>query len=872
MLSQRELIKEIPSGRFHSALMTSFSINLYYWEIQLLRSLAGKGINFVSALVDSDCLSEQLLKYSQAFSDRKPLDFSLHGYKMKGAFHPKIQFYAGRESVLALVGSGNLTIMGHGRNLEVWCPVLVDSTKSPAYPFVRNVWSYLKGLYQELGPEAENIIRSIEENCAILREDFDGAETEHFIGDDSIRFFTNQNTSLFNQCHEWIGGERIKTITVMSPFYDSKAELVKALYSLYKPQEIRLIIEDGFGALPKRKSIPEYVKLYKWSEIKDSCGMKCQDFFHSKCFFFEGELNHYMLCGSANASVAAFGLQDVMPSNHEACVGFKSKTTDYFKLTGFTLDDTINADDIDDMVGTQDATEKHGPHVLWIKEASYIYDSFNLSIDNKGVETNASITFYAGNRSLLLSIDKRIKAGTEIISGRFKDAINPLYVEITNKNGELISNRQFMIPTEVMEINNPSPESDYKRKRYREIEAGNFVNGEVLRFIESILNTTEIKLSFKGDKKTVSEKEIEDSNGFVFNSVEEYLKDDGSGITGDRSSRKGEKTVAQSTMLFDSMISYISRSFKEKEDEDIDEEETEDISKSTGRDKSKSQKVSSRSIKNAKETSDRIIKMFDRYIESLERIALSDKNQKKPISLLEALKQYMAAVFFLYRTFSYRYTIENEDNAEHTLIELQLSAYNRKNATEYFYRITSLFGLYLMKSSIMGEDNKFIRQRVVDYKQYAFELCLALFSICDCINEGNEDYKTLAKYKALALLNMKDSQCVVTDHHTADRVFHRIDRSLQEMDEFDKAQVQQYIDANIALFNDYSKICPTISLQKNELFGYVDLKPFNDKVALLCTMACGYDSVKHEYCPAYRYIYSTKRTVKVLPTMTPARV
>ena len=100
MIDQRQLIKEIPSGKFHSAVMTSFSINLYYWEIQLLRSLSAKGINFVSALVDSDCLSDQLLKFSKAFSGRRPLDFSLHGYKMKGAFHPKIQFYAGRESVL----------------------------------------------------------------------------------------------------------------------------------------------------------------------------------------------------------------------------------------------------------------------------------------------------------------------------------------------------------------------------------------------------------------------------------------------------------------------------------------------------------------------------------------------------------------------------------------------------------------------------------------------------------------------------------------------------------------------------------------------------------------------------------------------------
>ena len=864
MISQRELIKEIPSGRFHSALMTSFSINLYYWEIQLLRSLAGKGINFVSALVDSDCLSDQLLKYSQAFSGRKPLDFSLHGYKMKGAFHPKIQFYAGRESVLALVGSGNLTIMGHGRNLEVWCPVLVDNIKSPAYPFVRNVWSYLKGLYQELGPEAENIIRSIEENCAILREEYEGEEMEHFIGDDSIRFFTNQSTSLFNLCDEWIGNEKIKTITVMSPFYDSKAKLVKALYNRYKPKEIRLIVEDGFGTLPKRKSIPGYVKIYKWHDINKSLGMQYQDFFHSKCFFFEGEQNHYMLCGSANASVAAFGLQDVKPSNHEACVGFKSKTTDYFKLTGFSLADSVNADDIDDMEGTQDVTEKHEPQTLWIKEASYIYDTFDLTIENKGDETDATITFYAGNRTPLLSIDRHIKAGTETISGRFKDAINPLYVEITNKKGELISNRQFMIPTEVLEINNPSPESEYKRKRYREIEAGNFVNGEVLRFIENILNATETKLAFKGDTKTASDKVIEDTDGFTFNSVEEYLKDDGNGITGDRALRKGEKTAAQSTMLFDSMISYISRSFKEKEDDDIDEEETEDATKSSGRDKPKSQKASCRTSKNARETSDRIIKMFDRYIENLERVALSDKGEKKPVSLLEALKQYMAAVFFLYRTFSYRYTIENEDNTEHTLIELPWSSRNKKTATEYIYRITSLFGLYLMKSSILGEDNKFIKQRIVDYKQYAFELCLALFSICDCLNEGNEDYQSLTKYKALALLNMKDSLCVDANLHTADRVFHRLDRTLQEMEEFDKARMQQYIDNNIALFKDYSKFCPAINLQKNDLFGYVDLIPFK-KVDLLCTMACGYDAVKHEYCPNYCYLKESQRTVKLLP-------
>ena len=376
MIDQRQLIKEIPSGKFHSALMTSFSINLYYWEIQLLRSLSAKGINFVSALVDSDCLSDQLLKFSKAFSGRRPLDFSLHGYKMKGAFHPKIQFYAGRESVLVLVGSGNLTVMGHGRNLEVWSPVMVESAESPAYPFIRNVWSYLKSLYQGLGEEAENIIYSIEENCDLLRNDDDEPAAEHFIGEDSIRFFTNQSISLYEQCREWIGNDTIKTITVMSPFYDSKAELIKALYKQYKPQEIRLIIEEGFGSLPKPGNIPDYVKLYKWDKIAKASERRYQDYFHSKCFFFEGESNHYMLCGSANASVAAFGLPGVVATNHEASVGFKSPTTDYFKMTGFVLTNPISANDIKQKE-TQDTTGSHVPITLWVKEAAYLYGAQN---------------------------------------------------------------------------------------------------------------------------------------------------------------------------------------------------------------------------------------------------------------------------------------------------------------------------------------------------------------------------------------------------------------------------------------------------------------------------------------------------------------
>ena len=863
MIDQRQLIKEIPSGKFHSALMTSFSINLYYWEIQLLRSLSAKGINFVSALVDSDCLSDQLLKFSKAFSGRRPLDFSLHGYKMKGAFHPKIQFYAGRESVLVLVGSGNLTVMGHGRNLEVWSPVMVESIESPAYPFIRNVWSYLKSLYQGLGEEAENIIYSIEENCDLLRNDYDEPVTEHFIGEDSIRFFTNQSISLYEQCREWIGNDTIKTITVMSPFYDSKAELIKALYNQYKPQEIQLIIEEGFGSLPKSGNIPDYVKLYKWDKIAKASEKRYQDYFHSKCFFFEGEANHYMLCGSANASVAAFGLPGVMPTNHEASVGFKSPTAEYFKMTGFVMTDPISTSDIK-QTEIQDSTSRHAPITLWVKEAAYLYNNYDISVDNSADEVDATITFYSGNRKALQAVHKRMKHGSNKISGIFKDAINPLYVEITNSKGELISNRQFVIPTEIMEINNPSPESEYKRKRYREIEAGKFINGEVLRFIEQILNDAETKLSAKSSAEIVVDKKTEDKDGYAFSSVADYLKDDGTGITGDRGMRKGEKTASQSSMLFDSMISYISRSSKEKEDEDIDEEETEDVRKSEGREKNKSQKTAVRTQKNASETEQRINKMFDKYITHLEGIALSDKVVKNEIPLMETLKKYMTAVFFLYRTFSYRYIIEIGGSEERSLIKLKRSALYRKTATEYFYRLTSLFALYLMKSTLLAEENSVIKKKNESYKQYAFELCLAVFSICDWINEGNRDYRYWASnYKAASLLTIQEALGVKVDENTPTIVFKRLDRAIQELDGFDKASMQQYIHDNVALLADTNLLYPDGDILWSDKFGYVQLKRIKPNMAVPLTMAYGYNKSRGEYCPDFLFLYDSQRLLQV---------
>lgn len=865
MIEQRPLIQDIPAGKFHSVLMTSYSINLYYWEIQLLKTLSGKGINFVSAIVDSDCLSDQLLKFSKAFSGKKPLEFSLHGYKSKGAFHPKIQFYAGSDTVLVLIGSGNLTVSGHGKNMEVWTPIMVDSVKSSAYPIIRDVWQYLSSIYNELGDEAYNIIRAVESNCSLLQEEYVSSKNGYQIDEETyIRLFVDGESTLFSQCQDWIGDERIRTITVMSPFYDSHAELIKALYSIYLPENINIIVENGFGTPPSPKHIPSYVKIFKWDKVIPN-NKKYQQFFHSKCIFFEGQDHHYLLCGSANASVAAFGKPGTSSSNREANVGYKSSSIDYFSESGIRLMDPIPPSEIKTFENNSPETQK-GKTTIWIKEASYEYDHYIVKTHNFFDVNIANITFYSGDRLKSESFEYNAKAGIFIQEGKFRSTFHPLYVEITDKSGKIISNRQFVIPTVSMIVNDPSTESLTYRRRCHDIESGQFVNGAVLRFIEQILSDAETKISAKNRNNKKEKEDFKTKQGNQFTSFEEYIKDDGNGITGDYKTRKRDTSLSQSTLLFDSIVSYIGKSAKEKEEENIDDEETEDVRNSSGKERKKSSVLQTSSSKSMEDVKKRVRKMLYKYMEHLEVIALEALPKPMAINLFEELKKFMTAVYFLNRAISYRYVTKDEPCEEKALIDIPYSIDGRRSVTEYFYRLINLFALFVMKCKKDEEANRIIKDKIERYKQYAFELCVTVMSILDWLNDGNPQYEIVKFLKDSSLQNIKKALDGEVSTNSVVDIFGRIDKPIQDLNGFDKSHIEFIINSNLTSLIKKSKLYPKGVLAWTNEFGYVRLRPFPTQSvsALPCTMAFPYDYARHTHCPEYVYIYKRKQLVRIL--------
>ena len=164
----------------------------------------------------------------------------------------------------------------------------------------------------------------------------------------------------------------------------------------------------------------------------------------------------------------------------------------------------------------------------------------------------------------------------------------------------------------------------------------------------------------------------------------------------------------------------------------------------------------------------------------------------------------------------------------------------------------------------MVEQNSVINKKIDSYKQYAFELCLAVFSICDWLNEGYNDYREWSlTYKSSSLLTLRKVLHTTIAHNTSANVFRRLDRSIQELDGFDKANMQQYIFNNVFLFANEKLLYPMGSLLWTEKFGYVSLKAISPKMALPCTIAYGYNVKRREYCPSYLFLYDSERILPI---------
>lgn len=108
----------VTSRSWEHALFTTYALSLSFFEAHLLRTGFKKnGCGDIWVVVDADGYSDSLAE-KQATSVGQ--DYHLVPVALpRGVFHPKCTYLSGPDGDVLIVGSGNLTFGGYGRNVEV---------------------------------------------------------------------------------------------------------------------------------------------------------------------------------------------------------------------------------------------------------------------------------------------------------------------------------------------------------------------------------------------------------------------------------------------------------------------------------------------------------------------------------------------------------------------------------------------------------------------------------------------------------------------------------------------------------------------------------------------------------------------------------
>lgn len=316
---------------YHSAILTSFTFDLYYFSNYYMPQMRSRGIKNVVVLIDSTQY-DAILEDTETFKSFRH-DFALIRVKNKtnGVFHPKMSLFLGDRQALALVGSGNLTYSGMSHNKELWGAFCADDKESDEAVIIKDIWDYLSGIIKSSSSEVA--IQQLEW-CKIYSTAIRGFESIESPQQNNLKFlYAKSEESIFSQIREILKGE-VNAIKVIAPFYDMEGSLIKTLKSTFNPKIIKCAIDESYGYIPQNIKDSSNIQFFHWHEIYGLDNQfELAKKLHAKAIQFETSEGTFFVLGSANATSAAYGLNS-HSFNDEANIIIHSNKEDFFKKLG----------------------------------------------------------------------------------------------------------------------------------------------------------------------------------------------------------------------------------------------------------------------------------------------------------------------------------------------------------------------------------------------------------------------------------------------------------------------------------------------------------------------------------------------------------
>lgn len=766
---EKPLFQELPVNTFHSAVLTTYSFNSYFFQQHVVKELSKKRIFNISILTDAFMLTEHL-RFMAQHEKHEDRFYGITGISSKGAFHPKLNFFIGKDALLCIVGSGNLTSAGHGKNFETFTTLYADIKNQQHLPLLLEIWFYLENLAKGLKGSSRDQIYSAKANCSFLKaisipssrslstflstaKNLEAA----FISDNSEISFIEQLTNLLPK--------KIKSISVVAPYYDVNGEMLTRLREKYKFPLTRVSLQNNFSQPPVDMKNLDNLKVYDWSDvgIKLPGDKKGQSLMHAKIFFFDGDIYNYCLIGSANPSIAAFGKNGVKGINKETGLLLRSKTRNFIKELDLNFSQIPSYPLKNYVRLTQDVQEiaSRAKREIHIVSAEKTISQFDVFLTRKIEQTGCEINLLNRNGEPIFK--HKLKTPQD----HYNIPVEPTILEdaqqimVANKSGKEISNRQFVLNAVQIQNQNPSVANRTLNNILQKISES---IGSPLDYLEYLTHLNTYSQSSasggrSGFRKIDREDEEFPETDFSHKTYDEFIQEvKNRSISILPHAQAGHSKVR----ALDLLLGHFTLQAEKKQEGEIDFEESENVDESLGEStafsdtedepESNPDNTPSERFTDVSNERKKVIRLIDLYKSSLAK--LSPKANSK-LSLVDLGEYILIAKLVVdCGTCEIRNDIEGKiKQSIQPLLLLRGGADDTNGFPAVSLSLLQQFSDYLTKLDGVEDysENKYYEEKFERYGEISATFCFLILGLISLYNSTDERLKIKINQRSLNL-------------------------------------------------------------------------------------------------------------------------
>lgn len=280
------------------ALFTTYTLSLSYFESEILRPLARAGCSDTWLIADAEGYRSSLLERR---SMRVGQEYRLVPVALpNGVFHPKCIYLGSDDGDLLLVGSGNVTFGGHGKNAEVFEALSPDQAATAFRDFAE--------FLEAIGTRPDIAIANpdwVDDFAQRARRAAQKGRDQ--AGASPVRLLHPVLRPIIDQLAEVIEPHGACTeAVVMSPYHDRDAYALRELGErLGRPRLCIAVTEEGKSPFP-------FEEAASWPTPASPVRPNFQDsrFVHAKWCEFATPSHKVLLTGSVNATRKALTTTD----------------------------------------------------------------------------------------------------------------------------------------------------------------------------------------------------------------------------------------------------------------------------------------------------------------------------------------------------------------------------------------------------------------------------------------------------------------------------------------------------------------------------------------------------------------------------------